>query len=258
MNFFDIMKKSCYSAGEIMMESFEQNKEIKSKGENNWVTEIDIKIENTIVNLIKRDYPDSSFLAEELNSNNNKKSSLHWIIDPIDGTNNYIHDYPFFCISIGLMIEGIISHAAILDPVRNEFFYSEKGSGSYLNDKKIFVSNNNKLNQALLCTGFITSNKEYGEANVENFKNLLYKCRSIRRDGSAALDLAYVACGRLDGFWELGLNPWDTAAGILLVEEAGGMITKINGEEYEIHQKDIVASNSLIHKDLLYILECKL
>ena len=104
------------------MESFEQNKEIKSKGENNWVTEIDIKIENTIVNLIKRDYPDSSFLAEELNSNNNKKSSLHWIIDPIDGTNNYIHDYPFFCISIGLMIEGIISHAAILDPVRNEFF----------------------------------------------------------------------------------------------------------------------------------------
>ena len=258
MKFEDIMRQSCNLAGEIMMDNFGLNKEIKSKGPNNWVTEVDIKIEKKIINFIKQHYPTSSFLAEESNENNGVRSDLHWIIDPIDGTNNYIHNYPFFCVSIALMIDGVIAHGSIYDPNRKEFFYSEKGGGCYLNDKPILVSSNHNLSQTLLCTGFITSNKKYAQANVENFKNLLYKCRSIRRDGSAALDLAYVACGRLDGFWELGLNPWDTAAGILLVTEAGCAVTRINGDTYDINKKDIVASNSLIHGDLVNILKCDL
>ena len=248
--FHDVLERSCFQAGEIILKNFGKKKKIKSKGVNNWVTEIDFKAENAIIRCIKKYFPESSFLAEE-SGNSEEQSELHWIIDPIDGTNNYIHNYPFFSVSIALSIDGVISYSSIFDPLRKEFFFAERGRGSFLNKRKIFVSKINKLSESLLCTGFVTSNKKYTEMNMRNFKKLIYFCQSIRRDGSAALDLAYVASGRLDAFWMLGLNPWDTAAGILLVKEASGMVTKANGENYGIYDESLLASNSFMHKELV-------
>jgi myo-inositol-1(or 4)-monophosphatase len=254
--FHEVLQKSCFQAGEIILKSFGTNKKIKSKGDNNWVTETDLKAENAIIKCIKKYFPESSFLAEESGRSKNQ-SDLHWIIDPIDGTNNYIHNYPFFCVSIALSIGGVLSCASIFDPLKKEFFFAEKNKGSFLNERKISVTKLDKLSKSLLCTGFITSNKKHTDINIRNFKNLTHSCRSIRRDGSAALDLAYVACGRLDAFWELGLNAWDTAAGILLVKEAGGTVTQINGKDYSIYDESLLASNSYIHKDLMKKLQYK-
>jgi len=248
--FHDVLKKSCFQAGEVILKNFGKKKKIQSKGINDWVTEIDFKAENVIIKCIKKYFPESSFLAEE-SGNSERRSELHWIIDPIDGTNNYIHNHPFFSVSIALSIDGVISYSAVFDPLRKEFFFAEKGRGSFLNKKKIVVSNIKKLSESLLCTGFITSNKKYTEMNMRNFKKLIYHCQSIRRDGSAALDLAYVASGRLDAFWVLGLKPWDTAAGILLVKEAGGIVTKANGKNYSIYDKSLLTSNQFLHKELI-------
>jgi len=256
----EALQKSCSRAGKIILKSFGENKKIKSKGDNNWVTETDLKAENSIIRCIKEYFPESSFLAEESGKSTGMHkgpSDLLWIIDPIDGTNNYIHDYPFFCVSIALSIDGVLSYAAIFDPLKSEFFFAEKNKGAFLNGKKISVTKLNKLSKSLLCTGFITSNKKHTDINIKNFKNLIHSCRSIRRDGSAALDLAYVACGRLDAFWELGLNAWDTAGGILLVQEAGGTVTQINGEDYSIYDESLLASNPYIHKDLMKKLQYK-
>lgn len=246
-----ILLLACKTAGKTLLKSYNSKKVVKSKGNNDWVTEYDIKIEKSIINILKKNFPDSEFIGEETGSSSIKKE-MTWIIDPIDGTNNFIHNYPFFCTSIGLMIKGKISYGAIYDPLRDEFFYAQKNKGAFLNGKRIRVSKVRKVSDTLLCTGFISSKKNYGKKNIDNFKRLVFKCRSIRRDGSAALDLAYVACGRLDGFWELGLNSWDTSAGVLLVREAGGRVISADGKNYNIlKSKSLLASNKVILKDIL-------
>ena len=253
-----VLKLACNEAGEIIKKSFGSVKKISSKGKNDWVTTQDKKVEKHIIDTIKKYYPDSSFIAEESGASP-KSSRIQWIIDPIDGTNNFIHDYPFFCTSIGVQVDGELNYGAIYDPLRKEFFYAEKGLGAFLNNKRIKTSQVDNLEEALLCTGFITSKKHYAKKNIDNFQKLLFKCRSIRRDGSAALDLAYVACGRLDGFWELGLNSWDTAAGVLLVKEAGGVIGNSQGKTFDIlKNKSLIASNKYIFNDLMSNVESKI
>lgn len=237
-------------AGEVLRGSYKKKKKVTSKGRNDWVTNEDIRIEKSIIKLIRKNFPDSNFIGEETEKSKNT-NNLTWIIDPIDGTNNFIHDYPFFCTSIGVLVEGKIKYGAIYDPLRDELFYAQKNVGSFLNGKRISVSKVTKLSDSLLCTGFITSNKAYAKKNIENFKRLVFKARSIRRDGSAALDLAYVACGRFDGFWELGLNSWDTCAGVLLVREAGGRVIAGDGKNFDIlSNKSLISGNSRLIKKL--------
>jgi myo-inositol-1(or 4)-monophosphatase len=246
-----VLRAACLEAGGILLQNYGVKKRVKSKGHNDWVTSQDIVIEQAIIKIIKKTFPYASFIGEETGESS-INSDMLWIIDPIDGTNNYIHDYPFFCTSIGVMIKNRLEHGAIYDCLRDEFFYAGRKNGSYLNGKKIGVSNTRNLSDSLLCTGFITSNKSYAKKNIANFKRLVFKARSIRRDGSAALDLAYVACGRLDGFWELGLNSWDTSAGVLLVEEAGGKVVNSLGRKFDIlKNKSLISGNKIIVKKLI-------
>jgi myo-inositol-1(or 4)-monophosphatase len=246
-----VLKLACLEAGKVILKNYGTIKSVKSKGRNDWVTKQDILIERRVIKIIKRDFPDSAFIGEETGVSS-KKMDMTWIIDPIDGTNNYIHDYPFFCTSIGVMIKGEMTHGAVYDPLREEFFYAQKDHGAFMNEKRIKVSEIRKLSDSLLCTGFITSKVSYAKKNISNFTRLVFKARSIRRDGSAALDLAYVACGRLDGFWELGLNSWDTSAGVLLVEEAGGKVINSKGKKFNIlENKSLISANKYLVKKLL-------
>ena len=243
-----VLKLACLEAGKVILKNYGTIKSVKSKGRNDWVTKQDILIERRVIKIIKRDFPDSAFIGEETGVSS-KKMDMTWIIDPIDGTNNYIHDYPFFCTSIGVMIKGEMTHGAVYDPLREEFFYAQKDHGAFMNEKRIKVSEIRKLSDSLLCTGFITSKVSYAKKNISNFTRLVFKARSIRRDGSAALDLAYVACGRLDGFWELGLNSWDTSAGVLLVEEAGGKVINSKGKKFNIlENKSLISANKYLVK----------
>jgi myo-inositol-1(or 4)-monophosphatase len=247
----EVLKLACLEAGKVISKNYGTRKSVKSKGDNDWVTKQDILVEKLIIKIIKKTFPDSSFIGEETGASR-KKMDMTWIIDPIDGTNNYIHDYPFFCTSIGVMIKGKMMHGAIYDSLRDEFFYAQKNHGAFMNGKRIKVSEIKKLSDSLLCTGFITSKVSYAKKNISNFRRLVFKARSIRRDGSAALDLAYVACGRLDGFWELGLNSWDTSAGVLLVEEAGGKVINSKGEKFNIiKNKSLISGNKYLVKKLL-------
>ena len=246
-----VLKLACLEAGKVILKNYGTIKSVKSKGRNDWVTKQDILIERRVIKIIKRDFPDSAFIGEETGVSS-KKMDMTWIIDPIDGTNNYNHDYPFFCTSIGVMIKGEMTHGAVYDPLREEFFYAQKDHGAFMNEKRIKVSEIRKLSDSLLCTGFITSKVSYAKKNISNFTRLVFKARSIRRDGSAALDLAYVACGRLDGFWELGLNSWDTSAGVLLVEEAGGKVINSKGKKFNIlENKSLISANKYLVKKLL-------
>ncbi|MFV0388231.1 MAG: inositol monophosphatase family protein [Pyrinomonadaceae bacterium] len=241
-------------AGAILLEKFGKKIEISKKGEINLVTEADLASEKFIIEQIRTFHPNHSILAEEsgeaiLDGNNTWK----WIIDPLDGTTNYAHGYPCFCVTIALEHEGEVVVAATYDPTRDEVFSAEKGSGASLNQKSVSVSETDKLKESLLVTGF-----PYDLTNRErlskHFSEMLLNSRAVRRDGSAAIDLAYVACGRFDGFWEEGLNPWDMAAGILLVTEAGGKVTNYDGSKFSIYQPPVCVSNSLIHDEMLVIL----
>jgi len=246
-----VLKAACLEAGKIISANYGKVKNVRSKGANDWVTTQDIKVEKVIINIVKKVFPNSNFIGEETGASGNNQA-MTWVIDPIDGTNNYIHDYPFFCTSIGVMIKGKITYGAIFDSNRNEFFYAQKDAGAFLNGKKINVSRIKNLSDSLLCTGFITSKKSFARKNLANFRRLIFKARSIRRDGSAALDLAYVACGRLDGFWELGLNSWDTSAGVLLVREAGGRVVNSSGKNFNIlKNKSIISANKGLLKKLI-------
>ena len=246
-----VLKLACLEAGKVILKNYGTIKSVKSKGRNDWVKKQDILIERRVIKIIKRDFPVAAFIGEETGVSS-KKMDMTWIIDPIDGTNNYIHDYPFFCTSIGVMIKGEMTHGAVYDPLREEFFYAQKDHGAFMNEKRIKVSEIRKLSDSLLCTGFITSKVSYAKKNISNFTRLVFKARSIRRDGSAALDLAYVACGRLDGFWELGLNSWDTSAGVLLVEEAGGKVINSKGKKFNIlENKSLISANKYLVKKLL-------
>jgi myo-inositol-1(or 4)-monophosphatase len=244
-------------AGQVLLEKFGRKITISKKGDINLVTEADLASEKLIVEKIRSYYPKHSILAEESGESNlaiiEGEARWKWIIDPLDGTTNYAHGYPCFCVNIALEHKGEIVIAVTHDPTRDEIFAAEKGNGSTLNNRKIRVSETKILQDALIVTGF-----PYDIAQRENFARhfteMILSSRGIRRDGSAAIDMAYVACGRFDGFWEEGLNPWDVAAGVLLIEEAGGQVTYYDGSKFSVYEPPICASNGLIHSEMLKIL----
>jgi myo-inositol-1(or 4)-monophosphatase len=243
------------SAGQILLEKFGRITAVTKKGDINLVTEADLASEALIIERIKSYQPRHSILAEEsgeavvIGGDNAWK----WIIDPLDGTTNYAHGYPCFAVTIALEHEGQIVVGVTFDPTRDEMFAAEKGKGATLNGKPIRVSSTDELGNALLVTGFPYDIK-HRDKFAQNLTELLLKSRGVRRDGSAAIDMAYVACGRFDGFWEEGLNPWDMAAGKLLIEEAGGWVTNYDGTEFSIYSPPVCASNGLIHNEMLAVL----
>lgn len=248
-----LAKETAIATGEILRGGLKKKRQVHYKGRVDLVTQIDIKAEKFITTQITKTFPNHSILAEE-SGESIKQSPFLWIIDPIDGTTNYAHGYPAFCISIALAVDGKMMLGAIYDPVHDELFYAHRGQGSFLNRKRISVSTERKLAHSLLATGFPYDIAESRIDNLENFGRMYKNSRGIRRGGSAALDLCYLACGRFDGFWELKLHPWDTAAGLVIVEEAGGKVTQIDGAAYSIFKNNILASNGRIHGQMSKIL----
>ena len=227
---------------------------IDYKGEINLVTEVDKISEKMITSKITTLFPDHDILAEEF-TDIDSGSDFRWIIDPLDGTTNYAHGYPFFCVSIALERLDTMIVGVIYNPMLDEMFVAEKGKGAFLNGREIHVSNTRGIIKSLLATGFPYDIREDRDNNLNYFNEMILKAQAIRRAGSAALDLAYVAAGRFDGFWELKLNPWDIAAGWLLVEEAGGIVTDMGGNDYYLKSSSILASNGRIHAEMMAILE---
>ena len=236
-------------AGKYALKRMGHLKQVSQKsGRTDLVTDVDKKCEEIIINTIKKDFPSHSILAEE-SGEYSQEADYKWVIDPLDGTTNYAHAFPVFCVSIGVTFKGKVKLGVVYDPSRDELFVAEDDKGASLNGNKIEVSKTKALQDSLVVTGF-AYNTEGRIANVEYFTKMLENTQAVRRLGSAALDLCYVACGRFDGFWEMGLNPWDTAAGQLMVKESGGNVTQMNGEPYDIYKKDIMATNGIIHDEM--------
>jgi len=238
-------------AGNFLLSHFRNlnESEIQLKGEKDFVTFVDKTSEEIIKDFLKFHFPEFGFLAEESGIESGKKG--RFLIDPLDGTSNFIHGFPMFAVSIALEIENEIVLGVVYDPVHDELFYAEKGKGAYLNGKSISVSKRKSLSQAFLATGFPFKYKNLLPIYLETFHNIFFKAVGIRRAGSAALDLCYTACGRFDGFWEFKLKPWDIAAGSLILKEAGGVISDFYGDNKYIVTGNIVGSNGLIHEELL-------
>jgi myo-inositol-1(or 4)-monophosphatase len=244
-------------AGGVAREGFRKNMQIETKGSlTNLVTEYDKKSEETIINFVKKEFPAHSILAEESGAQE-KSSEYIWVIDPIDGTTNYAHGLPIFSVSIGVQKNNETIYGVVYDVMRDMVYSAEKGSGAFCNGKKLSVSANDDLRKSVLVTGFPYNVHENPDYAFERFTSFLKIARAIRRLGSAALDMCYVAEGVFDGFWEVSLNPWDMAAGKLLIEEAGGLVTNFKGEPISIYSKQILASNKLIHENMMKILEVK-
>jgi myo-inositol-1(or 4)-monophosphatase len=247
--FLDTAIMAAQAAGALQRERLWLEHDIAFKGESNLVTEVDTACEELIVNSIRARYPDHDILAEE-NAYTSLNSSRKWIIDPLDGTTNYAHGFPWFAVSIALEIDGDVKAGVIYHPMMNEFFTAAKGKGALLNGERIHVSCRAPLKNCLLATGFPYDRTWDNENNFANFGKMQMAARAVRRLGAAALDLAYVAAGRLDGYWECKLKPWDVAAGMLLVEEAGGKVTNHKGEHYSVYDHRILVSNGMIHGEM--------
>lgn len=226
---------------------------IQTKTYNDFVTEVDRAAENIIIETLKEAYPDHGFLCEESGDTNSTAENI-WIIDPLDGTTNFLHNFPQYCVSIALQQKGVLTQAVIYDPVRNDLFTATKGRGAFLNDKRIRVGNRNKLQECLVSTGFPFRDFKHLDTYLAMFKDMIKKTIGIRRPGSAALDLAYVAAGWTDGFWEIDLSAWDIAAGGLIVQEAGGMVGDFEGNESWLKTGNIVAANPKIFSQMLQAL----
>jgi myo-inositol-1(or 4)-monophosphatase len=242
-------------AGEIIVRGLNRlhRIEVRAKGQNDFVSEIDVAAERDIIETVRRRYPQHAFLAEE-SGQSGEDNEFVWIIDPLDGTTNFLHGYPQFAVSIGVQRRGRMEHAVVYDPMRQELFTASRGEGAQLDGKRIRVSPHIGLERALVGTGFpYRSNLQWLDPYMAMLKAVIEQTAGIRRPGSAALDLAYVAAGRLDAFWELGLSPWDTAAGTLLITEAGGMVGRLNGGEYK-NESDIVAGTPKVYAPLLELL----
>lgn len=250
--FKKIAVEAALKSGLLIKRSVGKTGRISYKGIDNIVTDVDKRCEDIIIKKILSRFPGHSILSEESRPIDSQ-SIYKWIIDPIDGTTNFAHSFPFFCVSIALEKNGEVVMGVVYDPMRDELFYAQKGYGAYLNNRKIRVSKIKKLSGSFLATGF-SYGKEGKVRNLTNFKNFLIQSLAVRRAGSAALDLCYVACGRFDGFWELGLHPWDSAAGMLIVTEAKGRVTKFDGLPFSPYEKEILATNSSIHNEMVKVL----
>jgi myo-inositol-1(or 4)-monophosphatase len=242
-------------AGHILMEKFGRITAVTKKGDINLVTEADLASEKHIIERIRSYHPRHAILAEEAGEAVVKSGDMNWkwIVDPLDGTTNYAHGYPCFCVTLALEHDDEIVLGVTFDPTRDELFAAERGRGATLNGKPIRVSSTDKLGDALIVTGFPYDFKQRPNF-ARHLTDFLLSSRGVRRDGSAAIDMAYVACGRFDGFWEEGLNPWDVAAGKLLIEEAGGVVSYYDGSRFSIYHPPIVASNGGIHAQMLEVL----
>lgn len=241
-------------AGALLKERLGDAGVVEFKGAVDLVTEMDRRSEELIVGELSRAFPGHGILTEEspeLHGN----SGYRWIIDPIDGTTNYAHALPVFCVSIAFEDKGEVTLGVVYNPMLDELFVAEKGKGAFLNGKKIRVSKIDSLNKSLLATGFPYDVRTSSVNNLDNFANFAVRAQAIRRAGSAALDLSYTACGRFDGFWEMKLRPWDVAAAALMVKEAGGGITDFKGGEFSIYSRECLASNGLIHGEMLEVLK---
>ena len=248
----NIAMSAARQAGDLALRYSEQLDRIKitEKKANDFCSEVDVKAEQIIIQTIRKHYPSHGIMAEESGMHEGSDETV-WIIDPLDGTSNYLHGFPFYSVSIAVQHKKRIEHGVIYDPIRKEFFTASRGGGAQLNDTRIRISKQTQLSKALLGTGFPFRNKELCERHFATFQSLFGQCSGVRRAGSAALDLAYVAAGRLDGFWEFGLRPWDIAAGSLLIKEAGGLVGDISGGEQYMKTGNIVAGNPKLFKSLL-------
>ena len=245
-------------AGRILVDRQGRALQVSKKGDIDLVTESDLASEKLIIERIRSYYPRHAILAEESGASAGEnvaegKSEWRWIIDPLDGTTNYAHGYPCYCVSIALERAGKIEIGVVYDPTRDEMFAAERGQGATLNDRRMRVSDVEELNSSMLCTGFPYNVRER-ENFARHFAAFTMRAQAVRRDGSAAIDLAYVACGRFEGFWEDGLHPWDVAAGLLLIEESGGMVTDFNSGPLSIYTPKVLASNGLIHEAMMRVL----
>lgn len=243
------------TAGKILLESIGtiEADDVESKEKFDYVTRIDRKSEQATIDILQKYFPEYSIVAEESGAQQ-KSQSVRWIIDPLDGTTNYIHGFPNSAVSIALEENGEIVLGVIYDPFRDELFWAEKNKGAFLNDNLISVSREKEISRCLVATGFPFKDKAILEKYWITFSEIFYKVSDIRRTGSAALDLAYVACGRLDGYWEIILSAWDMAAGEIILREAGGKITDISGGSNHLKNGNAIASNGKIHDELLHII----
>ncbi len=249
----DFAIRVAQDAGRLLRDRLGTTIDIGHKGAINIVTDVDLASEWLIREAIATHYPRHEVLAEE-GGLAESTSDYRWIVDPLDGTTNYAHGYPIFCVSIALEYKGETILGVVYDPMREEVFTAERGSGAWLNNRRIRVSQTVDLMQSLLSTGFPYDIKTSSLTNLDHWANFAMNAQALRRDGAAAIDLCYVACGRFDGFWELNLSPWDTAAGALIAEEAGGRITDFDGGKFSNYKPQIVASNGLIHDRMIEVL----
>ena len=226
---------------------------VERKGVSDYVSEVDRMAEKAIVETLLEAYPEHAILAEEGGAQG--QSDYLWIIDPLDGTTNFLHGFPQFAISIGLQVKGVLNLAVIYDPTRNELFTATRGNGAHLNDRRLRVSKQTRLQESLIGTGFPYRDFTYLDDYLKMFRELLPKTAGLRRPGCASLDLAYVAAGRYDGFWEAGLKPWDIAAGVLLIQEAGGLVTDFDGGENYMATGNVVGGNPKVFSQLLQVIQ---
>jgi myo-inositol-1(or 4)-monophosphatase len=248
-DFLPRMAEIAREAGALLMGYFNQHVKVEYKGEADLVTVADRNSEALIRDRIRQHWPTHDILGEE-GGLQDTGSDYRWYVDPLDGTTNFAHGFPVFCVSMGLDYKGSRVAGVIYDPTRDELFAAEQGSGAYLNRQRIHVSKTANLAESLLATGF-PSHKRHQNPNIFFYHQITLHTHGVRRAGSAALDLCCVACGRFDGFWEFNLNPWDTAAGVLIVEEAGGTVTDFRGGPFQLHGRETLASNGLVHPALL-------
>lgn len=250
--------KAARKAGSIISRaSFDLDKlTVRSKQQHDFVSEVDHAAEEAIIDVLKEAYPDHGFLGEE-SGYKDRDADYLWVIDPLDGTTNFLHGLPQYCVSIGLLHKGAPQQAVVFDPNRNELFTATRGVGAYLNDRRIRVSKTDKIENALVGTGFPF--KQIGDVDeyLRMLKNVMKATSGVRRPGAAALDLAWLACGRIDAFWERGLSPWDMAAGALLIREAGGLVADLDGGEHFLDKGHIVAANGKIFAAMLNLLHAK-
>jgi myo-inositol-1(or 4)-monophosphatase len=250
------MRPMAHRAGKLLKEGFRKRLSITYKGRINPVTDVDLGCERLITGAILKKYPGHAVLGEE-GSDSRGHSEFIWIIDPLDGTVNYAHGFPVYCVSIGLEYQKRIVAGVVYDPERDELFWSGTGLPAYLNRKRMAVTTERRLDRALLATGFAYDIGSARKNNLGYFARMAKRAQGIRRPGSAAIDLCWLAAGRIDGFWELKLHPWDTAAASLIVRQAGGTTTRVDGSEYCIFDPDLLASNGYIHKSMMAALAGK-
>ncbi len=247
--------KAAHEAGDIIARSADRidQLQIENKDKNDFVTEIDRAAEDTIIGILKKAYPDHSFIGEESGKTAGTSSQYEWIIDPLDGTTNFLYGIPHYAVSIALKKNGKLDQGVVYDPMRDDLFHASRGGGAFLNNRRIRVSKRLSLENALLATGipYRPDQSEIIDSYQQTMKALMLNTAGVRRAGSASLDLAYVAAGRYDGFWEFGLHEWDIAAGVLLVQEAGGLVGDMQGAGNHMKSGDIVAAGPKVFKDMI-------